>query len=61
MPSPVVPEGIVSLRLLERFTLVAFGSSDMSFLPGYLQPQQLPEVFFFLPVYYIFVPAFEAD
>ena len=47
MPSPVVPKGVIARRLLERSTLVAFGSSDISFLPGYLQPQQLPEAFFF--------------
>ena len=61
MPSPVVPKGVIAHHLLERSTLVAFGSFDMSFLPGYLQPQQLPEVFFFPAVSYTVVPAFEAD
>ena len=61
MPSPVVPMGIIARRLPERSTLVAFGSFGMSFLPGYLQPQQLPEVSFFPPVYYTVVLAFEAD
>ena len=61
MPSPVVPKGVIARRLPERSTLVAFGSSGMSFLPGYLQPQQLPEVFFFPPVCYTVVLAFEAD
>ena len=43
MPSPVVPKGVIARCLPERSKLVAFGSSGMSFLPGYLQPQQLPE------------------
>ena len=61
MPSPVVPKGVIARRLPERSTLVAFGSSGMSFLPGYLQPQQLPEVSFFPPVCCICVPVFEVD
>ena len=61
IPSPVVPKGFIARRPLERSTLVAFGSFGMSFLPGYLQPQQLPEVSFFPPVCYTVVPAFEAD
>ena len=61
MPSPVVPEGAIVRRLPERSTPVAFGSSGMSFLPGYLQPQQLPGVSFFQPVCCICVPAFEVD
>ena len=61
MPLPVVPEGLISLRRLERSMLVAFGSFDMSFLRGYLQPQQLPKVCFFPPVCYTIDQAFEAD
>ena len=61
MPSPVVPKGVIALHLPERSTLVAFGSFDMSFPPGYLQPQQLPEVSFSPPVCYTVVLAFEAD
>ena len=61
MPSPVVPKGLIARRLPERSTLVAFGSFGMSFLPGYLQPQQLPEVSFFRPVCYIVDQSFEAD
>ena len=61
MPSPVVPKGIIAHRLPERSTLVAFGSFDMSSLPGYLQPQQLPEVSFFLPVCYTVDQFFEVD
>ena len=61
MLSPVVPKGVIARRLPERSTLVAFDSFDMSFLPGYLQPQQLPGVSFFLPACYTVVLAFEAD
>ena len=61
MPSPVVPKGIIARRLLGRSTLVAFGSSGMSFLPGYLQPQPLPEVFFFPPACFICILDFEVD
>ena len=61
MQSPVVPESIISLRCLERSTLVAFGSFGMSFLPGYLQPQQLPEASVFPPVCYTVDQAFEGD
>ena len=61
MPSPVVPKGVIARRLPERSTLVAFGSSGMSFLPGHLQPQQLPEVSIFPPVRYTVVLAFEED
>ena len=61
MPSPVVPKGIIAHRLLARSTLVAFGSYNMSFLPGYFQPQQLPKVSFFRPVCYTVDQAFEAD
>ena len=61
MPSPVVPKGVIARRLPARSTLVACGSFDMSFLPGYLQPQQLPEVFYFPPVCCICVPVFEVD
>ena len=61
MPSPVVPEGVIAHRLPERSTLLAFGSSGMSFLPGYLQPQQLPEVSFFRRVCYTVDQALEAD
>ena len=38
MPSPMVPKGVIARHLPEKSTLVVFGSSDMSFLPGYLQP-----------------------
>ena len=61
MPSPVVPKGLIARRLQGRSTLVAFGSFDMSFLPGYLQPQQLPEVSFFPLVCYTVGLALEAD
>ena len=61
MPSPVVPKGVIARRLPGRSTLVVFGSSGMSFLPSYLQPQQLPEVSFFPPVCYTIFLAFEAD
>ena len=61
MPSPVVPKGLIARRLPERSTLVAFGSFDMSSLPGYLQPQQLPEVSFFPLVCCICVMVFEVD
>ena len=61
MPLPVVPKGVTARRLPERSTLVAFGSSGMSFLPGYLQPQQLPEVSFFRPVCYTVDQSFETD
>ena len=61
LPSPVVPKGVIAPRLPERSTLVAFGSSGMSFLPGNLQPQQLPEVSFFPSVCYTVFLAFEAD
>ena len=61
MRSPVVPKGVIAHRFPERTTLVTFCSSDMSFLPGYLQPQQLPEVSFFVLVYYTVVLAIETD
>ena len=61
MPPPVVPKGVIARRLPERSTLVAFGSSGISFLPGNLQPQQLPEVSVFPPVCYPVVLPFEAD
>ena len=61
MLSLVVPKGVIVRRLPERSTLVAFGSFDMSFLPGYLQPQQLPEVSFFRSVCYTVDQSFEAD
>ena len=61
MLSPVVPKGVIARRLPDKSTLVAFGSSGMSFLPGYLQPQQLPEVSFFRRVCYTVDQAFEAD
>ena len=38
LPSPVVSKGNLALSHPERSTLVAFGSSDMSLLAGYLQP-----------------------
>ena len=61
MPWPVVPKGVRARRLPECSTLVAFGSSGMSFVPGYLPPQHLPEVSFFRPVCYTVDQAFEAD